>query len=298
MRENTLKLVSLAAMAVLLMSMSHCKKPTPAPNPPAQGYGTILFHMHTQFDTTEMAAVGSPYGPGDPYMTGSVETGGRNIRLKFAQMYISQVKLNTGNTASGPYYNIPGLCYVKSVDTEPYFISSHVPYGTYISPAYSIGLPADSNNLNPNTINPDTGYIGVKYLDMWTGNTSTGYWWIRFEGWVDTSASGKDSATCPFVFDIKASDISNGLPINIVLPPRGVAGFPSYPALSANNPVLTMHNIINYAYLFKGINLRGATPAQLSTIGNPTLAAKVAANATVIGPTGSAPTNYFIVYEE
>jgi len=300
MKINILKLFSIAILAVLFtMGVSCCKKDNNNNNnnKNSQGYGTIIFHMHTQFDTTEMATVSVPYGPGDPSMWGSVETGGRQIRLKFAQMEISQVRLNEGNSAAGPYYDIPDFSYVKSVDSEPYTISTHVPYNTYISPAYSIGLPADTNDLNPNSF-PSGSYLGSNYLDMWTGNTSTGYWWIKFEGWVDTSQSGTDSAMCPFNFSISSANTPGNLPMQIVLPPRGSTAFPSYPPLNANNPSLTMHNIINYAYLFTGITLKGANRIQLSTLTNPSLATQIVKNATVVGPLGSKPTNHFIVYEE
>ncbi len=302
MKNNVLKLMSIAVLAVLFsMGVSCCKKDNNnnnnSSNNNSQGNGTILFHLHTQFDTTEMATISVPYGPGDPSMWGSVETGGRQIRLKFAQMEISQVKLNKGNTASGPFYNIADFSFVKSVDSEVYTISTNVPYNTYVSPAYSIGLPADTNDLNPNSF-PTGSYLGPNYLDMWTGNTNTGYWWIRFEGWVDTSASGTDSAMCPFNFSISSANTPGNLPINIVLPPRGSVAFPSYPALTAQNSVLTMHNIINYAYLFNGISLKGANRTQLSTLTNTSLAAQIVKNATIVGPLGSKPTGYFIVYEE
>jgi len=284
-----LRLIYIIIVFLLFTVGFNCCKTdnTPILQPPP--VHDIFFRLYTNFDSTQVNV-----DKGGPDTAKSVETGGRKIALKFARIIISDIKFNHGN---GTYYTVPDFAFVNAIDTTEYTITQQIPYSTYTSPAFKIGLPADSNDLTPGSF-PAAGYLGGRFSTMWTGNTSTGYYWIKFEGWVDTSTSGKGPATCPFYILISAANTPE---IPIALSERGVdtdSAFAAYLPLSASNPRITMSMIINYAYLFDGVNLVHATPAQLNTTLNSTFAATVVKNAKVTGDVNNRMTGSFIHYSQ
>ncbi len=290
MGRASLKSIYIVIVSLLFTVGFNCCKRDNAPILQPPPVHDIFFRLYTYFDSTAVN-----FDNGGPDTATSVETKGRKIALKAARIIISDVRFNHGNNT---YYTVPDFAFVNAIDTTEYTITQQIPYGTYTIPSFKLGLPADSNDLTPGSF-PIAGYLGARFSTMWTGKTTTGYYWIKFEGWVDTSTAGTGPATCPFSILISAA---NSPEIPIVLSALEAldsdSAFVAYPPLSASNPRITVSMIINYAYLFNGVNLVHATPAMLNTTLNPTFAATVIQNAKVTGSVYSGMTGSFIHYSQ
>ena len=159
---NSKKVLSLIA-ASLLISFSSCKKDKV--EDPVVTDGSIMFHIHTMADTTEVDALG------DTIFLSS----GRMIVVDLAKMYISNIRLiKTDNSE----VSLGTVKILQKQGTEEYGLGT-APAGNYKSVKFDIGL-SDADNAS----SPASGDAILNQSSMWFGATAQpdGYVFVNFAG--------------------------------------------------------------------------------------------------------------------
>lgn len=225
------------------LTVISCKKKTTTTTTPAVDTGSLMLHLHTNVDTSEV----------DSYNTTYFFDSTRAISVSIAQMYISNVQLEK---LDGTFVPVTSNGVLKVMETEGVPIGT-VPTGTYQSVRFNVGLSPDVNKLLPTA----SGYTDLLNVpSMWFNQTaqSDGYIFLNFAGSVDTTASKKGSLV-PFEYKI-------GTDANYV-----------QVTMSTQNLTITKdavgiyHIVINYAKLLDGINLSQNANLHVKTISDNSL---------------------------
>lgn len=214
--------------------------------------GTFLLHLHAYVGLQEVDLYGINYET----------TEGRSMALDFSQMYISDVQLVK---TDGSVFAIKSKSFLKNLKVHTYEIGQ-VPVGNYKSIRFKVGLPPNTNALNPST--PSDSSI-LNQPSMWWGNTAQpgGYVFLNVQGKIDTSA-GMNKAPLPFVYKIGTNN--HYIQVNM-----GEKEF----AIEEDAYVYG-HLIVDYSKLFKGISLNQASSLSVKTAAenNAALGKKIANN--------------------
>ena len=193
---------------------------------------------------------------------------GMKVIVNVARMYISGMKIKKIDSS---YYSIPKFeMYCSTNIIYGQRITKKMPKGTYIAPSFIVGLPSDTNSLNPNSFPMDSSDLGYPKA-MWFGNTSEGYIFLDFEGLIDTSAAMNGTGFTKFSFKIGAA----AGPMNIVLPNRTKSPFSPYVIDSNSN--IPINIFVDFEVLFNGLIPQYGLITDTYTI-NPALAKQVAGN--------------------
>ncbi|MDB5272456.1 MAG: hypothetical protein JWO58_823 [Chitinophagaceae bacterium] len=230
------KYVLLTTLLVLSLSSCNSKKDDPSPS---AATGTLMFHLHTFIDTTEV---------GD-YNTIYKDTTGRKISFSMAQLYISNVELKK---TDGTYYSVADSMVLQVQDNEQYTVAT-VPAGNYTQVRFHVGFDPTTNQKNPSL----AGLLNKPA--MWfnsTWNSSEGYVFVNLQGKIDTTAAHTAADADLVAFDYKIGTNSNYK--LVTMPPKNYTVTPSVPAL--------VHITTSYNKLFDGIDLTTPSNLTVSTV--------------------------------
>ena len=214
--------------------------------------GTFLLHLHAYVGLQEVDLYGINYETPE----------GRSMSLDFSQLYISDVQLVKSD---GSVYAIKNKSFLKNLKVHTYEIGQ-VPIGTYKSIRFKVGLPPNTNALNPTT--PSDSAI-LNQPSMWWGNTAQpgGYVFLNVQGKIDTSLN-MNKAPVPFTYKI-------GTNAHYVQVQLGEKEF-----TIEEDAYVYGHLIVDYSKLFTGITLNQAASLSVKTAAenNAALGQKIAKN--------------------
>ncbi|MCW3086505.1 MAG: hypothetical protein JWP12_3871 [Bacteroidetes bacterium] len=223
--------------AITAFTFSSCKKDKDETPVPA-GNGTLLFHLHTNVDTSEVEDYGDLH----------VMTNNRKIIVNKAQLYISNIQLIK---LDGSTYSVPGKIMLKKMEEEEYMIGS-VPAGNYRSVKFDVGL-SSSTNVSV----PASGDSTLNQPAMWFGATAqpAGFVFVDFEGTVDTTTAANGSIAQMQSFTYRIGTNANLR--TVTLPNQNYTVSP--------NQAQFVHMTIDYNKIFTGIPLNVSSNLNMST---------------------------------
>jgi len=252
---NPASLTILTLSFMLLNSFSGCKpKPGPAP---VSSPGSLIFHFHTFAGNLEDTDSTQVY----------INQDGRNMRLYFSNIYISNIRLITA--AGDTIAPLPDTVVLKHWDEETYPLGN-VPAGNYKTVKFDVGLPTKINHSNPAMYNSTEPYSDLNAFwygnknEMWSDNTTNGYNFVNIKGYIDTSKAGTGVPTQPFSYQLGGDNIRS----TILMPPQ--------PFTVASGVPFTVHMTIDFGYFLHGLNPKTQNTCNFVT--NPALAATMAGN--------------------
>jgi hypothetical protein len=239
------KTVLIALSCMLALIFSSCKKEknkngddgTPSPVATTEK-GTLLFHLHTYIDGTEV----------DGYNITYTTSLGRKMSLSLAQLYISDIRITK---LDGTVYSVADKKIIKILESDVFEIGD-VPAGNYKSVTFNVGLPAATNSKNPGESIDSTM---LKRTEMWFNSSAAqpdGYVFLNVQGLIDTSAD-LSSKMCPFVYKIGTN--ANYKEVTVV------QNFGISP-----NTVNYFHMLADYSQLFSGITLDNQLNLTIETL--------------------------------
>ncbi len=175
------KFLSPIAMAMIFILSSCGNKDTVTPATPT---GTFLFHLHTDIDSSEVAAYNTVY----------TTRSGRKISLSLAQLYISGIQLVK---LDGSTVDLTGKKILKTFESEDILVGD-APVGNYKSVRFKVGLDATTNALNASKDS-----LLNSRQEMWFSSASQpdGYIFLNVQGTIDTSST-LNKPLVPFVYKI------------------------------------------------------------------------------------------------
>jgi hypothetical protein len=253
---KTLFMKSLKSSTIFFALLSiffSCKKNTdssPTHTPEAIAKGSLLFHLHTNIDSTEVL-----------YGDTALDASGRKIVLSIAQFYISGI---TAQNTDGSVVTFPGVYLLKKTETEPYAVGS-IPAGNYTSVSFVIGLDSIANTNSPSMFSDSSNVLSAQTPSMWFGNVSQGYIFMNVQGFADTTLDKTGLPNIPFSFKIG----SNKLCRKITMPQQNFT-------VTANQQQ-EIHMVCDYGKLIQGINFKTQNTTDTYTI-NPSVANQIANN--------------------
>lgn len=258
MKLKTIRtLILLAAGASLLLSLQSCRKdtktPTTDPNAATGTNGTLMLHIHTNIDDSEVEEINTVYSSSDH----------RKVSVSMAQLYISGIQLIKSD---GTAYDLPGVRILKKIETEEYELGS-VPAGNYKSIRFVVGLPPATN-----TVAPASGDSTLNQPDMWFDATvpPSGFVFLSFQGKIDTThaANGTEAQMQPFSYRIG----TNSNLKTVTMPDQNYSVIPGQ--------VQFIHLTADYNKLFSNITLNQAGNLTMNTASanSSALAAQLAGN--------------------
>lgn len=233
-------------LSIILLSILGCKTNDPTPDPvttTSVETSAISFHLHTYIGPNEVEIYDQVNNTDD----------GRGISLSFAQLYISNIKLIK---LDGGIYNVKDTIILTDIINNVYKLGN-VPIGNYKSVSFDVGLPSAINAVVP-TGNP----IKLNDPNMWFSNTAeaNNFIFMHVAGKIDTSVakSGDDDKMTPFEYNIGTQSRL----VHVAMPDQNVAVQPNYTAY--------IHVLVDYAELFKGVDLKDLTNFSVKTKGDNT----------------------------
>lgn len=200
--------------------------------------GTFVLHLHTNIDTSEVAAYDTIY----PML------GGRRMSLHLAQMYFSEVQLVK---LDGSIIDVSANSFLKTLDNEQYIIGN-VPVGNYKGVRFKVGLNATKNALDALTSSESAI---LNNSGMWFGSNSQpdGYVFLNLQGTIDTSTTMNGT---PVNFEYRIGTNANYIPV--VLPEQ------NFTVVKDMNSFA--HVIIDYSKIFDGITLNNPTNLSIHSV--------------------------------
>lgn len=247
-KVNSIQMLFVSAL-FLIVAFSSCKKDDDTT--PASTTGSLMFHLHTMADTSEVEAYGDTL----------VMTGGRQITVTTAQLYISNIKLikTDGTVIDGPSTTI----FMKQ-GTEEYDLGT-VPVGNYKSVRFDIGLSDSQNSSSPAMSD------AILYQpSMWFGATAQpdGFVFVNFQGTIDTTNSATGTDLIPFSYKIGTTAHR----VTITMPDENYSVTPDQQT--------AIHMEVNYAHMLDGIQLNNAANLNVTTAAqnSGSVAAQIATN--------------------
>ena len=253
-------LIVLFSASMILVACKKNETPSPlAPNnknttanaDPTQ-MGTLLMHLHTYIDKTEV----------DGYNITYTNSEGRKMSLSRAQFYISDIQIEK---LDGAIISIGDKKMIKVRELQSYEVGE-VAIGNYKSLRFKVGLPSSTNALNPSVSGADSTILNRP--EMWFNTTPQpdGYVYLNAQGLIDTSADLSEKMA-PFVYKIGTDSHYKQIVINqnFGISPKQVTYF---------------HMLADYSKLFEGITLNNNSNLNISTVSDNStvLAEKVADN--------------------
>ena len=236
--NNISKAIFLAISLAIFISIFSCKKDSSTTTTTAATpNGTLILHLHTNVDTTEV----------DNYDSVYTLSSGRKISVHLAQMYISHVQ---AVKLDGSVVDFTGFSFLKVMENEAYVIGN-IPVGNYKSVNFSVGLDASANAATPTV-----GSI-FNNAAMWFNSSYSsidGYVFVNFQGKIDTTTNGTGSVSNMQTFTYKIG--TNAHLTNINMPEKDYT-------VTANTPQY-VHIIIDYSKLLTGVQLNQS--ANLSVV--------------------------------
>jgi hypothetical protein len=238
-----LKLKITAFLLVILIAGCKNKKNG---DPSDTATGTLAFHLHTLVGSNEV----------DNYNTDYTLTGGRQISVSMAQLYISNIQLVK---LDGSVYNVSNAIVLKLQEIEEITVGT-VPAGNYKSVRFTVGLDSTVNHQTPASSNTT-----LYRTDMWFGSSvqPNGFVFVNFQGMIDTSAAANmpnNMASFSYKIGTDANLKQVSMPNeNFTITPNGIG---------------MVHMLIDYNKLFTGV--------QLNNVNNLTIGT-AADNATALG---------------
>jgi hypothetical protein len=231
--KNSVKFFALL-LSVLYISISSCKKDKVEETVTANG--SLMLHIHTMADTTEIEALGDTIFLSD----------GRMLVADAAQLYISNVKLikTDGTVVDGP-----SVILLQKQGTEEYEIGS-VPAGNYKSIRFDVGL---SNSVNSSS--PSSSDAVLYQPSMWFGANAQpdGFVFVNFSGSIDTSLAMDGSGFAPFAYKIGTTPNR----VTITMPDENFTVSPGMEAM--------VHMSVDYAKLLAGLDITNASNLSVAT---------------------------------
>ena len=216
-------------LLLIWTGFSACEKPKPEDSKSEEQVptGTLLFHLHTYIDNSEVDGYGFTY----------TTDAGRNISLSIAQLYISDIQVVK---LDGSVIDLPDTILLKNLVTETY-TAGKVPVGNYKAIRFKVGLNAASDALNP-TSTKDS--LALNHSEMWFANTAQpdGYVYMNVQGTVDTTS---DLSGAMQSFAYKIGTEANCVQVNM----------PEQNFTVLENQAEYGHIIIDYSKLFTGLKL-------------------------------------------
>ncbi|MEY2830736.1 MAG: hypothetical protein RIQ33_2594 [Bacteroidota bacterium] len=247
--NKTIKWIGIFAITLIIAS---CKKDKTNPTTEVPK-GTLVLHIHSNIDTSEIEAYDSVYTNND----------GRKLSLSLAQIYLSHIKVVK---LDGTEIEIENSKILKTLDAEEIVIGS-VPVGNYKTVKFNIGFDATENQVLP------TSNSILNHSEMWFGSTFTtndGYVFAHLSGKIDTSISMNGNINQMQSFDYKIG--KNNHYTSITMPEQNFS-------VTANlNQYI--HLTIDYGKLLDGIDVTNSSNLNVKTISDnsTSLANKLAAN--------------------
>jgi len=229
----------LTLIIAICLTVSSCKKDKDEAATPTTitGKGTIAFHFHTNVDTVEVEDYDSVY----------VLTGGRNITVSKAQLYISNIQLVK---LDGSTVDVAGTQLIKQGEEE--YTIGDAPAGNYKSVKFNVGLGATANATAPASADSV-----LNQPAMWFGNppqTSGGFVFVNFQGTIDTTTAANGTVMVPFSYKIGTNTNLK----NVTLPDQNFTVSP--------NQIQFVHMYIDYAMLFDGVQLNNINKLSMNTV--------------------------------
>lgn len=229
-----MKKINLYILLSILVSFSACKKDED--ETPVVANGSVMFHMHSAADTTEIENYGDTI-----YLSS-----GRMMIVDLAKMYISNIRLVK---ADGSEVSPDVTKILQQQGTEEYELGS-VPSGNYKTVKFDIGLSNADNASIPSASN------AVLYQpSMWFGATAQpdGFVFVNLQGTIDTSSAMDGSGMHPFVYEI--GTVANRVTVTL----------PDEPFTVSPNSEAMVHMEVNYAKIIEGLDLSDETNLNIST---------------------------------
>jgi hypothetical protein len=215
--------------------------------------GTVYIHMHTNIDTNEVADATTLYNDGT----------GRHFSLSTGQFYLSDIGLHNVN---GTTYKFNGTYILKTIGTEQYLVGL-APVGTYDYVSFNVGVAASDNSTAP------SGFASTHPLnntDMWFGNTTQGFMFMKIEGLADTTAGQTGTSLVHLSYQIGSA--SN---LKTVTMPARTGTIKPYVVISGATEYV--HLVCDYGKLLAGVDFKTQNNTNTYTT-NPTLAGQIANN--------------------
>jgi hypothetical protein len=229
--KTSLKLSALL-FALLALGLSGCHKTESNKTPSAM----LMFHLHTNFDTSE-AEDGVYYA--DPNLPG------HNIQVTRGEYHLSNIKLLS---STGSWVSIPNVVLIKN-DIEDYMVGN-IPTGTYTSVSFSVGLPSTVNHTDPSGY-PSDSILSPQTPSMHFSTKDQGYIFMAFEG--------KDSAGGSITnFNYYLG--TDSMLTSVTMPDHSTAPFKAVDGGS-----VTVHMIADYAVLLGSLNPQGTGNASINS---------------------------------
>ena len=238
MNKHTGMLLSTIAVifSVVTLCTTSCKKSN---NKSSADSGIFYFHVHTDIDTNEVDDTTALYS----------DALGRHFGLSTAQFYISGIKLHNVNGSTFTYTN---TLILKNIDSEQYLVGK-APVGTYDYVTFNVGLSSADQQLSP------TAFINNGYISnstMLFSNTSTGYMYLKVQGFADTTSSQNGTNLVRFSYEtgpvIPLGGSDEGLK-TVTMPTRSGS---YYPYILTAGSTSYIHLICDYGKLLSGINFK------------------------------------------
>lgn len=200
---------------------SSCNRKKDHPEEQAAPTGILMFHLHTYIQDNEVDLYNIPYSTHE----------GRNISLKLAQLYISDVEIVK---LDGSVYSFSGRKFLKILSTDTYLIGD-APVGNYKALRFKVGLSPDINVPNPSDPSDSVMWLS-------TSEPKDGYSFLNVKGMIDTSENMTDPMV-PFAYRIGTN--VNYKQVNMPEKSFSIVG----------GEVQYAHLIADYNMLFRGIKL-------------------------------------------
>lgn len=183
--------------------------------------GTVMFHLHTYIGDNEVDLYNIPYSTQE----------GRNISLRIAQLFISDVQLVKLDNST---YDIPHDRILKTLEKDSYLIGQ-APVGNYKGIRFKLGLSSLANKIDP-------AYPADSAMWFSSANIADGYVFLNVQGMIDTSETMSGNLV-PFAYKIGTN--ANYKQINL----------PEKNFTIVKGEVTYAHLMADYNRLFNGINL-------------------------------------------
>ncbi len=234
-------------IAGLVLFASSCKTKD------SNSTGTMYIHLHTNIDTNEVADDTTLYDDGT----------GRHFSLSTGKFYLTDITLHN---VTGTTYKFDGVYILKTIETEQYLVGQ-APVGTYDYVTFTVGVSGADNSKAPSSF---ASSHALSAGDMWFGNTTEGYMFLKAEGKADTTAAQNGTNLMPFVYEI-------GTAANLKTVTMPVRTGSLTPYILTAGGTQYIHMACDFGKLLSGVNFKTYN-SLTSPTANPALATTIANN--------------------
>jgi hypothetical protein len=180
---------------------------------------------------------------------------GRKLKFTKAQFYVSSVRLLNAESAS----ITPEMPYALVHALETNYSVGAIDAGTYSSLEFAVGVDSAANHGDPTQWGATHPlYVNSLYASYW--DWSQGYVFMKLEGYVDTTAAAKGTASTGFAYHIGNDEMLRAISISL------------NKTIEGSNANIELN--VDYAKLLEDVDLK--TELQTHSIANEPIAAKIA----------------------